>query len=232
MAKTESSVDRIYDQLRQMAENFEFRPEERINESVLSATLGASRTPLREALNRLAAESFLTFNTGRGFFCCALSPSRIMELYEARQAVECEAVRRAVERAADGDIRELRDYFDATEPTYDTSQDITELLVMDEEFHLRLVGLSGNSELMRMLKNINGRIRYVRLVSMKLLRGKHESMVEEGAKLSEHRLIIEAVELRDAKSAIATIRRHIERHREEVTEAVQIAYSQLYMPAD
>ena len=43
-----SSVDRIYDRVRGMATDFEFKPEERINEGALASTLGVSRTPLRE----------------------------------------------------------------------------------------------------------------------------------------------------------------------------------------
>ena len=63
-----SNVDSIYQTVRAMAAAFEFKPEERINESDLSKRLGISRTPLREALNRLVAEGLLTVQEGRGFF--------------------------------------------------------------------------------------------------------------------------------------------------------------------
>lgn len=63
-----SSVDSIYQTVRAMAAAFEFKPEQRINESELSKNLGISRTPLREALNRLVAEGLLTAQEGRGFF--------------------------------------------------------------------------------------------------------------------------------------------------------------------
>ena len=59
-----TSVDQVYEQVRTMAANFEFKPAERINESVLSKKLGASRTPLREAMNRLVAEGLLVFEGG------------------------------------------------------------------------------------------------------------------------------------------------------------------------
>lgn len=232
MGKIESSVDRVYDHLRQMAVNFEFRPEERINESALSTKLGASRTPLREALNRLVAEGFLTFQNGRGFFCRALSPSRILNLYEARQAIECEAVRRAIERASDAQISTLSVYLDETEPRYDTCQNIPDLLEMDEEFHMRIAMLSGNEELVALLGNLNDRIRYVRLINLQMLRQNHQSMINKDSSLSGHRNIVEAIKMRDTESAIFGMRKHIERHREETTEAVRIAYSQLYMPVD
>ncbi|MCY6379472.1 GntR family transcriptional regulator [Hoeflea prorocentri] len=230
--KTGSSVDRVYDRLRRMAADFEFKPDERINESALSDTLGASRTPLREALNRLVAEGFLTFQNGRGFFCRSLSPEKIVELYEARQAIECEALRRAVEKAADEDIQAVLDYLDRTEPHYETCDSAMELLEMDEDFHIRLVMLSGNSELVRMLRNINDRIRYVRLIDLKMIAAKKQIARNRGARLSAHRVILNALTARNEDAAVLAMRNHIERRREEATEAVRIAYSQLYVPAD
>ena len=80
MAKSESNVDRLYDTLRRMASDFAFKPDARINESALATQLDASRTPIREALNRLVAEGFLTFQSGRGFFCRSLSPKVVLDL--------------------------------------------------------------------------------------------------------------------------------------------------------
>ena len=232
MNKASSSVDRVYDRVRHMAANFEFKPDERINESALSLMLGASRTPLREALNRLVAEGFLTFQNGRGFFCRSLSPEKIVDLYEARQAIECEALRRSVERASDEEIAAVIAYLDETEPRYNTSNLTVEVLEMDEDFHMRLVQLSKNSELVRLLRNINDRIRYVRLVDLKMILAKKQIAKNKGAKLSAHRIILNALAARDEKAAVTAMRSHIERRREEATEAVRIAYSQLYVPAD
>lgn len=226
MNKPESSVDRLYDKLRQMAVNFEFKPEERINESALSANLGASRTPLREALNRLVAEGFLTFSNGRGFFCRALSPARILELYEARIAIECEALRRATDRASEEQLAALSAYLDRVEGTYKTCKDLAKLIEMDEEFHFRIAELSNNSELLRILTNINDRIRYVRIINLDML------IREEGeaGALSSHRVLLNALLSRDADTATEVMRDHIERRRDQVTEAVRRAYSQLYVP--
>lgn len=230
MGSQQSSVDLAYARLHQMAVNFEFKPEERLNESALAVELGASRTPLREALNRLVAEGLLTFKNGRGFFCRSLNPARIQELYEARAAIETEALIRAIERASDQEIQAVLDYLDETETTYDTCENLPDLLKMDEGFHMRVAELSNNGELLRLLKNINGRIRYVRLVNLQLIRSNPKGTVQEDAKLSAHRTIIEAVARRDTDAAVSALRKHIERRREETTDAVRIAYSQLYVP--
>jgi DNA-binding GntR family transcriptional regulator len=232
MSKTQSNVDRIHQQLRRMAADFEFMPDARINESALATQLNASRTPIREALNRLVAEGYLTFQSRRGFFCRPLNPKRIHDLYEARSAIECEGLRRAVERASDSDIQRLVADLDQTEPTYDKCDDPIDLLAMDEAFHMRLIQLSGNDELVRMLENLNGRVRYVRLINLRYLRSGTPITAGKAGKLSGHRKVLIALSARDESGAVRAMRNHIERRREETTEAVRIAYSQLYVPGD
>ncbi|MGR3344288.1 MAG: GntR family transcriptional regulator [Paracoccaceae bacterium] len=232
MVKTKSNVDRIYYALRQMGADFEFKPDARINEGELAAQVKASRTPVREALNRLVAEGFLTFQSGRGFFCRSLSPERILDLYQARVAIECEAVRLSCQHASNEDIAALTAYLDEIEPDYSICQDSIELLAMDEEFHLRIVGLSRNDELLRMLKILNDRIRYVRMINLTALRDNRPAVIDAGAKMSAHRKILEALQNRELDGVVAAMRAHIERRREEATEAVRIAFSQLYVPTD
>ncbi len=222
MSELSSSVDKIYGRVRLMAINFEFMPGERINESKLSKTLGASRTPLREALNRLVAEGFLDFENGRGFFCRALSPEKILSLYEARVAIESEALRLAVTRASDEAIEELGAFIGKCEPAYLGSSSTKELVDLDEEFHMRVADLSGNKELVRILSNINARIRYVRCIDME---GRRAGTPED------HLQIIKMLKARDEEGAVKALRKHIVKRSEEATAAVKTAYSQLYVPA-
>ncbi len=216
-----SSVDRIYEQVRTMATEFAFKPDERINEGALAGRLGVSRTPLREALNRLVAEGFITFQTGRGFFNRSLEPQTVLELYELRQAIECEALRRAIDRASDDAIAALRDFLVETEPAYSAGTSAKVLVELDEQFHMRLAELSQNGELVRMLRNVSERIRYIRWIQLSERRSRTHA---------EHLRILDALAARDAEAAVQALRVHIEQHSEEATAAVRIAYSQLYVP--
>jgi len=96
---TSSVVDKVYDELKAMAINYALRPGERLNEIELSKRLGVSRTPLREALNRLSTEGFLRFIPGRGFYCRELNPKEIFDLFELRKAIEISGVRLSTHRA-------------------------------------------------------------------------------------------------------------------------------------
>lgn len=227
MAEKVNVVDRAYETLRNKAINFEFKPGQRINESALTRELGISRTPMREALNRLVAEGFLTLSPGQGFLCRNLQPDSISHLYELRCAIETEAVRKVIECADEQTISGLVEHLDKTEPTYQTCDDASLLAEMDEEFHLKIAEASGNRELVNVLKNANERIRLVRTVNLKQLREKSNSNELEG--LSAHRRIIKAIQARDTDSAVSTLRRHIERRGEQVIELVKLAYSEIYV---
>src|SRR5690606_31139082 len=82
------SVNRVYAAIRRMAVNFEFRPEQRINEVELAAALNVSRTPVREALNRLVIEGLITLVPNKGFYCRPFDAEQIMSLFEVRTALE------------------------------------------------------------------------------------------------------------------------------------------------
>jgi DNA-binding GntR family transcriptional regulator len=96
---TDSVVERVYERLKSMTIAYEFKPGERLNEVELSRSLGASRTPLREALNRLSMEGLLRFAPGKGYFCRELDVHEVFCLYELRKAIEVAAVRLAIQRA-------------------------------------------------------------------------------------------------------------------------------------
>ncbi len=216
-----TSVDQVYEQVRTMAANFEFKPAERINESVLSKKLGASRTPLREAMNRLVAEGLLVFEGGKGFFCQPLTPELVVNLYELREALEIGAVRAAVDRASDQGLQDLRRYLEDTSAKYTDGTSTREIVALDEGFHLRIAKLSGNPEMLNMLELVYERIRYVRWIAIR---------EKIDITHSAHMHIFVALEARDATAAVDRMRAHIKTSVEEATETVGKAYSQLYVP--
>lgn len=227
MSETEGTVERTYRRLKEMAASYEFKPDSRLNESELSKRLDTSRTPLREALNRLVAEGFLTFKSGKGFFCRSLKPAEIMDLYEARAAIECEAAALAAVRANAEDIAELEKFLENSKPDYKPGTSPVELVRLDEEFHTRLTALSGNAEMVRMLGNMNGRIHFVRLIDLKTLCERNGPDV---VTTEPHKRILEAVKQRDADAARAEMAKHIERRLESITENVRNAFAELYTP--
>ncbi len=213
-------VDDIYDQVKAMTVSFRLRPGDRLNEVALSKELGVSRTPLREALNRLVAERMFDFRPGQGFFCRPLDAQSVFDLFELRQIIEVAAVRAACTKATDQELQTLKDEL------YTTGLDITGLTVeeatsRDEAFHLGIARLSGNRELLQTLTRINERIRYIRWISMSLDRVQRSK--------GEHKQVMQALLNRDADAAAAVLGAHIAKRMDQVQDAVRHGISSIYM---
>ncbi|SEK77280.1 transcriptional regulator, GntR family [Roseovarius nanhaiticus] len=227
MQQDTGAVDTAYRTLKEMAASFAFKPDERLNESAISVQLSISRTPLREALNRLTAEGFLTFRRGQGFHCRSLNPAEMMDLYEARAAIEGETARLAARRAEPGEIAALETYLEQSKSRYTSGVSPIELVRLDEEFHRRIALLSGNAELVRLLDNAAARIQYIRVIDLQLL---SERDGAPAITTEPHARILKAVADGDEEGAAREMRSHISRRLEEVTANVRLAFSRLYAP--
>ncbi len=219
--KTGSHVDRIYDQLKQMAINYKFRPGEPLNEVELAASLGVSRTPLREVLNRLVAEGLLDFVPRRGFSGRALETKMIYDLYEMRCGLEMISTKLATQRASDAEIEHLVTFWKNTAQNYHTYTPI-ECVSFDEHFHEQLVMLSHNTELLHTLKNINARVHFLRLISMEQKIFRHHTC-------DEHFLILSAIKDRDAEAAANCMSSHVTLRQEQLVDVIKEGIARLYM---
>lgn len=195
------SADRAYAAIRRLVVDFRFRPDERINEVQLAAQIGLSRTPIREALNRLASEGFLIFSPNRGFVFRALDIDDLVHLFELRTIVETGAFRLACMRGDREAATNLSDFWREAHEAY-RSADPDEILDLDEAFHVTLARASGNPEIVRHLQAVNARIRFVRRVQIERGR-KHASMIDE------HTEIAKALQCRDVWSGTDLLSRHI-----------------------
>jgi len=216
----DSVVARVYERVKAMAVGYELKPGERVNEVEIARRLGASRTPLREALNRLSAEGLLRFSPGKGYFCRDLDVDEVFQLYELRKTIEVAAVRLAVERARDEDIDALLAFLAGTGPD-PGGRSTGELVGLDETFHERLLAMSGNRQMLRVLENVNARIRFVRWIDMH--RGdRHQTQVE-------HAEVLRALKRRDVAQCVALLEKHIDRRLDEITAALKEGYAQIYI---
>ena len=99
-SRTSEGQAELYNTVKAMAVRFDFKPGERINEVELARRLNVSRTPLREVLNQLMVEGFLTWAVNRGFIARLLDAKQIHSLYEYRAVLESGIVRAAANAPA------------------------------------------------------------------------------------------------------------------------------------
>ena len=210
-------AEQIYDRIKSMAITFAIRPGERVNEVELAKALNVSRTPLREVLNRLMVEGFLTRAPNKGFSGRPLDAKQIFDLYELRRALEASVVRIACERAKDEELVELEGFVKGSIDRRERAN-ASNLLALDEEFHERVAGLTRNHEMVKLLKAINSRIHFVRWLDMQK---RHTQQ--------DHLRIVKALKARDSAKAVGLVESHISRRLDQIVDVIRMGFAEIYM---
>lgn len=223
-AKTIKTGPRIYEEIRRMAMEYRFKPNERINEVELAAKLDVSRSPIREALQRLVTEGLITFQPNRGFFCRGFDVDEVVNLSDVRRLLEERAVVLAAKRASDDELNALRDWWQLASAHADalSSADLT---AKDEEFHMRIARMSGNPELAHMIEGINTRIHFIRQIEVE----KHRRL---STTYTEHTAIAEAMVARDGDRAAGIMGAHISISVADAVASVKEGLARIFMRAN
>jgi DNA-binding GntR family transcriptional regulator len=176
-----------------------FKPGDRLVESELADRFGVSRTPVREALQRLETQSMLT-RDGRSLMIAALDHNQLAELYAVRTELEGLAARLAARAATDEEVRVLRAMVEDDRALI--GGDPRDLSRANKRFHKQIHLASHNRFLVQQLDLVHR--------SMALMAT--TSFAAEGRDalgLAEHDKIIVAIEARDPDAAYAALRTHI-----------------------
>jgi DNA-binding GntR family transcriptional regulator len=177
-----------------------YKPGDRLVESELAERFGVSRTPIREALQRLETQSLLT-RDGRSLIVASLDHNQLAELYVVRAELEGLAARLAARHATVEEVRVLRDMVAADR---DLVRDPTALSRANRRFHKQIHLASHNRFLVQQLDLVHR--------SMALLAS--TSLAAEGrgaATLDEHEAIVEAIGRGDGEDAAKALKAHISR---------------------
>lgn len=152
----ESLADRVYRRIRALILAGKLAPGELLRQEALAEGLGTSRTPLREALNRLASEGLIEFRPHRSAVVATFTQRDIEADYEARALVEPAAARLAAERSPEETRRELEAALVAQRKA---GRELDSQFEANRAFHLALVAGAGNSHLTRFVQSLwDGRI--------------------------------------------------------------------------
>jgi DNA-binding GntR family transcriptional regulator len=193
--------EHAYAVLREAIVSGELAPGRQLSENELAERLGVSRTPVREALVRLRDERLVAIVPQLGTFVTFISPEAVADAAFVRDALECNAIRLATERASDADLTALRSNLDEQDRA-EADADADAFDSLDESLHRLLCELSGHEIAWRLSRRVNGHLDRVRRLSLPEP-GYLSEMV------SEHRDIVAAVADRDADRAEATLRHHL-----------------------
>lgn len=198
-------TDRVYELLKARIIDLDLAPGARLNADRLGTELDVSPTPVREALNRLAAEGIVTVAPYRGFRVSALLDREdLVRLLRARQVLECAAVEQTALVREDSALQELAALVQSMdELVTGRSLDVKAFNAADAAFHRLTVGASGNRFLVQALDALHVHVQIARHYQGR-------SVVEARRANKEHRLLLAALVAGDGTAASARARAHID----------------------
>lgn len=201
------SQERAYEYIKEGILAQRFLPGHPLRAQELAQALALSRTPIREALGRLAQEGLVERLGGWGFTVRALTVQDVLDLFNVREALEVEAARAAMENVSDADVANLEGLLAQSRRALDKGK-LVESIRLARRFHVAIAQASGNRLLLQMLQGINDRIH---IVGVALL----ASMPDRAKQVHHENLsILNGFTNRDARAVERAVRAHIHRSRE------------------
>jgi DNA-binding GntR family transcriptional regulator len=197
--RTRSRAEFVYERLRDAISDGRVAAGERMREEEVARSLGVSRTPVREALQRLQQRGLLVLGAGRGLVVAQLSQQQVIELYAMRQILEGSAARFAATHATPAEIEILYQLQDELKSAEGDALLHTNL---NRQFHQAIYEAAHNRYLMQTLESLNDSFALLRSTTLRLPHRPRDSN-------EERRRIIAAIEQRDPDMAEKEAREHI-----------------------
>jgi DNA-binding GntR family transcriptional regulator len=226
-----SLQQQIHDQLLGRILRRELEPGERISPPEIAATLGVSITPVRDAVNQMAAEGLVTVTPRRGTVVSPVSIRDIEELYEIRLMIEPEAAELAAGRATPDEIARVKELAERLEADplaaggeVDDLETYLQEIATDAELHAAVVRAAHNRRLDALYAGLRTHVVIARAVFPRLYRGQPH-------RRGEHQRVVDAIAAHDSsaareamtshlRQALADTLRHVEESEGRSTEPV------------
>lgn len=199
--KTISLADQVFDHLENDILSGKYQRGEVLTESKLSAELGVSRTPIREALRRLEQEHIIE-ESGKGSVVIGINEKDLEDIFMIRKSLECQVAALAAKNRTEEQLKQLREALEFQE-FYLNKKDPDQIKLMDSRFHETLYKLSGSTAFYDTLVPLHKKIQKYRRASVA-----NSSRAE--ASVAEHRKIYEAIESQNTALAAKYASEHVE----------------------
>ena len=205
VATRASEASRIHAALRRAIVDVALAPGAAIAEQDIAERFGTSRTPVREALLRLADEGLVDIRPQRGTFVARLSLARIEEALFVRQAVECAILLRLVVRDDCGKVASSLAAVADAQAAAIARGEVAGALDADTRFHHALVAASGLEGVWRVVAEARDLHHRIRAIAVPELGSATQA-------IRDHRAIARALAERNAEKAVKAMSAHLARN--------------------
>jgi DNA-binding GntR family transcriptional regulator len=197
-----SASRRVYLCLRRRIVEMKMLPGARVIERDIAEEFGTSRTPVHEAVQRLADEGLIEIVPRSGTFVARIPLDALEEANLVRHALETAIIEKAAERVGPEDAGRLRAILSDQEAAI-TANDFGTFHRTDERFHALLAELSGYPGVWPIIQQAKTQMDRYRQLTLPL-EGRMIGVLEE------HRAVVDAIEARDPARAVAAMREHLD----------------------
>ena len=186
---------------------------ETVSENKLSARLGVSRTPIREALRRLEQEGLVRNDPGRGAVILGVTKQDLLDIYEIRIRIEGLAARSAAQSITPEQTAAMKELVELQE-FYVSKGDSEKIRDLDSRFHSMIYSFCTSRVLADTLTGLHHRIERFRRMSV-------VNSERASRTTSEHRAILEALAAHDSDSAESLLIEHISNARDALGKVIE-----------
>jgi DNA-binding GntR family transcriptional regulator len=204
----QSRTEEVMEILRASIVSGQLAPGSMHSVATLADEVGLSRTPVREALIKLASRGMVRFERNRGVRILEMSTPDLEEIFELRRLLEVPAAVKGVARVTPADIRELRRIIAAQERAAGSGNE-RELWELDRAFHRKLLLIGGNRRLADYVDRLRDVVAVRSMVSARSAR-------RAGGGALDHSAILDCLERRDADALAIAVLGHLEGARQMV----------------
>lgn len=197
----QSVPESLRDSLQERILSGEFRDGDALIQDAIAGEYDVSRMPVREALRQLEACGLVSMRTHKGAVVTTIPTEQVKELFELRATLECDILRRAIERCTDQDIADARVILGELEESYRRG-DVARWGSLNWAFHKRLYTAADRVQTLAILQGIHLQTeRYIRL----------HLLLTDGLNVAEqeHRELLRLCTLRATQQAVEFLKEHI-----------------------
>ena len=199
--KPKSLADQVYERLEEHILNGDYKAGDILTEKQLSAELGVSRTPIREAISRLAYDN-LVVETSVGTEVRGINENDVKDLYEVKKKLEVIAVKRATKNISEEDLKSMKDIIDQ-QIYFAEKGDSEKVRNLDTDFHDLIYKNSDSVTFEQILSSVHRKLKKYRRNSLK-----SKSRIKEST--AEHEAIYKAMKEGNIKEVEKLMTKHLE----------------------
>ena len=207
-------TDSAYSSILELILSSEIEPGARIREDLLAERFGISRTPVREAVNRLIQNGFVVNQKRKGLYCLKITKSDLLDLLELRSTLEALSLERIIEIATKDDVANLRKLISDFHYEYNyilhnsdsSEKDIARLHnFKDVEFHVQIAHVSRSERLVKYISEVENSL----LLARQRIYKKEESAKIILLSWEQHEHMLDAIEAKNSESAHEILEQHL-----------------------